>query len=63
MRLILSAMLLLPLAVIAAADDSYDQTGVPLEVDTTAFRSAFDWSPPYSLDEGLAAAFGGRTPL
>jgi len=34
-----------------------------LEVDTTAFRAAFGWSPPYSLDEGLAAAFGGRAPL
>ena len=34
-----------------------------LEVDTTAFRSAFDWSPPYSLDQGLAAAFGVPAPL
>jgi UDP-glucose 4-epimerase len=29
-----------------------------LEVDTAAFRSRFAWSPPYSLDEGMAQAFG-----
>jgi len=29
-----------------------------LEVDTTAFRSRFAWSPPYSLDDGMAHAFG-----
>ena len=29
-----------------------------LEVDTTAFRTRFAWSPPYSLDEGMAHAFG-----
>jgi UDP-glucose 4-epimerase len=34
-----------------------------LEVDTAAFRSAFDWLPPHSLDEGLAAAFAGHAPL
>jgi UDP-N-acetyl-alpha-D-quinovosamine dehydrogenase len=34
-----------------------------LEVDTTAFRSRFAWSPPYSLDEGMAHAFGSGASL
>jgi nucleoside-diphosphate-sugar epimerase len=29
-----------------------------LEVDTSAFRARFAWSPPYSLDEGMAHALG-----
>ena len=29
-----------------------------LEVDMAAFRDRFAWSPPYSLDEGMAHAFG-----
>lgn len=40
-----------------------------LEVDTAAFRARFGWTPPVSLDAGLAAAVapvlpaaGGRTP-
>jgi UDP-glucose 4-epimerase len=34
-----------------------------LEVDTSAFRSTFGWTPPYSLEEGLAGAFARRPPL
>jgi len=34
-----------------------------LEVDTGAFRARFAWSPPYSLDEGMAQAFGPAAPL
>lgn len=34
-----------------------------LEVDTAAFRSRFAWSPPYSLDEGMAQAFGAAASL
>jgi UDP-glucose 4-epimerase len=34
-----------------------------LEVDTGAFRSRFAWSPPHSLDEGMAHAFGGGPSL
>lgn len=34
-----------------------------LEVDTTEFRVRFAWSPPYSLDEGMAQAFGPGAPL
>ena len=34
-----------------------------LEVDTAAFRSRFGWSPPTSLDEGMAQAFGARASL
>ena len=34
-----------------------------LEVDTGAFRGRFAWSPPHSLDEGMAQAFGPGAPL
>jgi nucleoside-diphosphate-sugar epimerase len=34
-----------------------------LEVDTTAFRRRFAWSPPYSLDEGMTQAFGAGASL
>jgi nucleoside-diphosphate-sugar epimerase len=34
-----------------------------LEVDTSAFRARFGWSPPRSLEEGLAEAVGGSAPL
>ena len=34
-----------------------------LEVDTSAFRSRFAWSPPYSLEEGMAQAFGAGASL
>ena len=34
-----------------------------LEVDTAAFRTRFGWSPPESLDQGLAAAIGDTPPL
>jgi nucleoside-diphosphate-sugar epimerase len=34
-----------------------------LEVDTGAFRSRFAWSPPHSLDDGMAQAFGGGPSL
>ena len=34
-----------------------------LEVDTAEFRARFAWSPPYSLDEGMAQAFGPGAPL
>jgi UDP-glucose 4-epimerase len=34
-----------------------------LEVDTAAFRTRFAWSPPLTLEEGLAAAMRGPPPL
>ncbi|MEO8754938.1 MAG: NAD-dependent dehydratase, partial [Casimicrobiaceae bacterium] len=34
-----------------------------LEVDTTAFRTRFGWTPPLSLAAGMAAAFGMGAPL
>jgi len=34
-----------------------------LEVDTTAFRTRFGWSPPESLERGLAAAIVDSAPL
>jgi UDP-glucose 4-epimerase len=34
-----------------------------LEVDTAAFRDRFAWSPPHSLDEGMAQAFRPRASL
>ncbi|MFO1397771.1 MAG: NAD-dependent epimerase/dehydratase family protein [Burkholderiales bacterium] len=34
-----------------------------LEVDTSAFRTRFGWTPPLSLAQGMAAAFGNRAPL
>jgi nucleoside-diphosphate-sugar epimerase len=34
-----------------------------LEVDTEAFCSRFAWSPPYSLDVGMAQAFGAGPSL
>ena len=34
-----------------------------LEVDTAAFGSRFLWTPPYSLDEGMAHAFGAAASL
>jgi nucleoside-diphosphate-sugar epimerase len=34
-----------------------------LEVDTAAFRARFGWSPPHSLDEGMAHAFGPAASL
>ena len=34
-----------------------------LEVDTGAFGSRFAWSPPHSLEEGMAQAFGGDPSL
>jgi nucleoside-diphosphate-sugar epimerase len=34
-----------------------------LEVDTTAFRARFNWSPPVALARGMAAAFGSGAPL
>lgn len=34
-----------------------------LEVDTTAFRTRFQWTPPVSFAEGMAAAFGSGAPL
>ena len=33
-----------------------------LEMDTRAFRSRFGWTPPFSLAQGLAAAFADRPP-
>lgn len=34
-----------------------------LAVDTTAFRTRFEWTPPLSLAAGLAAAVDGMAPL
>lgn len=34
-----------------------------LEVDTSAFRRRFQWTPPVSLAQGMAAAFGPRASL
>jgi UDP-glucose 4-epimerase len=34
-----------------------------LEVDTGAFRSRYAWTPPYSLDEGMAHALRGDASL
>lgn len=34
-----------------------------LEVDTSAFCARFSWTPPHSLDEGMAQAFGPGAPL
>ena len=34
-----------------------------LEVDTTAFRTRFDWTPPVSFARGMAAAFASGAPL
>ncbi len=34
-----------------------------LEVDTTAFRARFAWTPPHTLAEGLAAALRPPAPL
>jgi len=31
--------------------------------DDPEFRARFAWSPPYSLDEGMAQAFGPAAPL
>lgn len=33
-----------------------------LEMDTRAFRARFGWTPPYSLAQGLVAAFAGHPP-
>ena len=34
-----------------------------LEVDTTAFRARFGWTPPFPFADGLAAALRGTPPL
>jgi len=34
-----------------------------LEVDSTAFRTRFGWTPPLPFAEGLAAALRGAPPL
>jgi UDP-glucose 4-epimerase len=34
-----------------------------LEADTGAFRARFGWSPPFTLEQGLAAALGPASPL
>jgi len=34
-----------------------------LEVDTTAFRTQFGWTPPVPFASGLAAAMRGTSPL
>lgn len=34
-----------------------------LEVDTSAFRARFHWTPPVSFARGMAAAFGSGAPL
>jgi nucleoside-diphosphate-sugar epimerase len=34
-----------------------------LEVDTSAFRARFGWTPPFTLQQGLAAALGPASPL
>jgi UDP-glucose 4-epimerase len=34
-----------------------------LEVETTAFRTRFHWTPPVSFARGMAAAFGSGAPL
>ena len=34
-----------------------------LEVDITAFRTRFDWAPPFPFADGLAAALRGTPPL
>jgi len=34
-----------------------------LEVDTSAFRTRFQWTPPVSFAQGMAAAFGSAAPL
>ena len=34
-----------------------------LEVDTSAFRARFAWTPPCGLDEGMAQAMGAGAPL
>ncbi len=43
--------------------DAVDRLLDSLEVDTTAFRARFEWSPPITLARGLAAAFGPMAPL
>ena len=33
-----------------------------LEMDTRAFRSRFDWTPPFTLAQGLSVAFADHPP-
>ena len=51
------------LAMMLGREESLARLTGSLEVDTRSFRERFGWSPPYSLQQGLAAALTPASPL
>ncbi len=47
----------------AGRASAIDRLAGSLEVDTTAFRSRFDWLPPFTLAQGLAQTCAAAPPL
>lgn len=54
------AGLLRSLAALAGRSAAADRLCGSLQVDSRRFREAFDWSPPFTVDQGLAATAAAR---